>query len=132
MKTGGKAYLLLILSIVWAIIIFILCTMPSGSLPKIRIPHFDKMAHSGFFFVQSVLLSLLLRFRTKRRYRQIVFLSTLLTFVYGGIIELLQDRFFNRTGDWYDLLADMLGGFCGAMIYPAILSLFNKLFRINT
>ena len=126
METRKKTYLLLVLCIAWTILIFVLCTMPTSSLPKIKILHFDKAAHFGFFFVQSVLLSLLLRSGTKRRYWQIIFLSTLQAFIYGGIIEILQDEFFNRTRDLYDLMADMLGGFCGALVYPAILRLFFR------
>ena len=132
MKKRSVAYTLMIIIIAWSILILVLCTMPPSSLPKIKIPHIDKAAHFCFFFVQSALLSLLLRFQKKRKYWLIVFLSTLQAFVYGGVIELLQDRFFSRSGDWYDLLADILGGFCGAIVYPAILGLFNKCFRTNT
>jgi VanZ family protein len=103
--------------------------MPPSSLPRIKIPHIDKAAHFGFFFVQSVLISLLLRFRTKRSFLQIIFLATLQAFVYGGVIEILQNHFFNRTGDLYDLIADMLGGLCGALAYPVFLRLFNVRFK---
>ena len=88
----------------------------------------DKAAHFGFFFVQSVLLSLLLHYKTGKSYLQIVILSTLQAFVYGGIIELLQSELFDRTGDFYDLIADVLGGLAGALSYPA----FIRLFRRNT
>ena len=116
MKTRTKTYILLILCIIWTILIFVLCTMPQNSLPKIKILHIDKAAHFGFFFIQSVLISLLMRSRTKRSFFQIIVLSTLQAFIYGGLIEILQNEFFNRTGDWYDLLADTLGGFCGAIV----------------
>lgn len=115
MKKRNKAYMLLILSIVWSILIFVLCTLPPRYIPKLQILHIDKVAHFGFFFVQSVLLSLLFHYKLRNRYFQIIFFSTLLAFLYGGIIEILQYEFFNRTGDWYDLLADVLGGFAGAL-----------------
>jgi Predicted integral membrane protein len=123
-----KRYTLLILCVAWAILIFILCTMPSGGLPNVRIPHFDKFAHFGIFFVQSVLLSLLFKFQTRSSYFQIILLSTLLAFAYGGFLEIIQSNFFNRNGDMYDLIADMLGGFFGAIAYPTILRLFNKIY----
>ena len=94
--------------------------MPQSGLPQIKIRHFDKVAHFGCFFVQSVLLSLWLRFKTRQSYLLIILLSTLIALVYGGCIEVLQSKFFNRTGDMYDLFADVLGGLTGAMIYPAI------------
>jgi len=132
MKPGKKTLILLILCIVWTILIFILCTMPSNSLPKIKIPLIDKAAHFGFFFVQSLLVSLLLRFGTKKRYRQIVILSTLQVFFLGVIIELLQTHYFNRTGDLHDLIADILGGFYGALIFPHVSRLIKKKFKNYT
>lgn len=131
METKKKTYILLILSVLWAVLIFVLCTMPSGGLPKTNIPHADKIAHFGIFFVQSVLLSLLFNFQTRKSYVQIIFLSTLLAFVYGGFIEILQGSIFNRSGDVYDLLADILGGFAGAMAFPTILRLYQAAFKKN-
>ena len=126
MEKRKKTIILLILSIVWSILIFVLCTMPANDLPKYRILYMDKIAHFGFFFVQSVLLSLLLRYRTKRSYLDIIILSTFQAFLYGGVIEFLQNEFFNRTGDLYYLMADTLGWLLGAVTYPGFFRLFNK------
>ena len=124
-----KVYLFLVLSIAWAILIFVLCTMPSSDLPSTKIPYLDKIAHFGIFFIQSILLSLLFNFQARKSYFQIILLSTLLAFVYGGFIEILQSEFFNRSGDPYDLLADIFGGFVGAIIYPTTLRVFGKTVR---
>jgi VanZ family protein len=105
--------------------------MPSDNIPKMRIPYADKVFHFGVFFVQSVLLSLLFGFRTKNSYFQIILLSTLLTFIYGGLIEILQSKFFNRTGELFDLIADIAGGFVGAMIYPVALRLCDIVFGMR-
>ena len=128
LTTRNKLYILLILCIVWTTIIFIGCSLPPKALPKWHIPNFDKVAHFVFFFVQSVLLSLLLHYKTGKSYFQIALLSTLQAFVYGGFIELLQSELFNRSGDFYDLIADVLGGFAGAFSYPA----FARLLKRNT
>jgi len=125
MTNRRRITILLILSLVWAGLIFFLCTMPPASVPKIEIiPHLDKVAHFGVFFVQSLLLSLLFNFRKIRSYFVIILLSTLLSFLYGGAIELIQDKFFNRESDFFDLLADTAGGFSGAIFYPTVLRLF--------
>ena len=121
MEKRAKVYLLLISSIVWAIIIFVLCTLPPSEIPKFRIPCFDKVAHFGVFFIQSVLFGLLLHFRARKSYLQIIIFSALMAFIYGGLIEILQSNFFNRSGDLYDLMADIMGGIIGAMFYPVIL-----------
>ena len=125
MEKRTKVYLLLISSVVWAMLIFVLCTMPPSDVPKFNILYFDKLAHFGVFFIQSILLSLLFNFQTRKSYYQIIILSTLMAFVYGGIIEILQSKFFNRSGDFYDLIADILGGFFGAIIYPTVLRLLK-------
>ena len=125
METRNKVYLLLILSIVWAAIIFVCCTMPPNNIPKFNIQHIDKAAHFSFFFIQSVLLSLLFYYKTRKNYLQIILLSTLQALIYGGLIEIVQQAYFNRTGDLFDLIADVLGGFSGALIYPAFLKLFK-------
>jgi VanZ family protein len=132
MKNNRKTRILLILSIAWALLIFYFCTASPDRIPRWQIPHLDKVAHAGFFFVQSVFLSLLFNFQTKKSYFQIILLSTLVAFLYGGLIEVLQSRFFNRTGDLYDLTADVLGGFAGAMTYPTLLRIYRKAFRTDT
>ncbi|MDR3250907.1 MAG: VanZ family protein [Tannerella sp.] len=129
MQNNKKTFILLCLSVLWAATIFYLCTNPSNSLPKIGIPHFDKIAHFGVFFIQSVLLSLLFGFMKCKSYLKIIILSTILSFLYGGIIEVLQDNYFNRNGDFYDLLADTVGGFFGAIFFPTVFKLLNRIFR---
>lgn len=121
--------MLLGLSVAWAVLIFVFCTMPSSRLPRVGIPHLDKVVHFGFFFVQSVLLSLLFNFQTRRSYFQIIGLSTVMAFVYGGLIEIMQGSFFNRSADVYDLIADMVGGFTGAMLYPTVLRIVRLPFK---
>ncbi|MDR2776386.1 MAG: VanZ family protein [Tannerella sp.] len=126
MGNGERAYILLLMSVVWAIVIFVFSTMPSDNIPQMKIPNLDKIFHFGVFFVQSILLSLLFNFRIKNSYFRIIMLSTLLAFIYGGFIEIMQSKFFNRTGDLLDLIVDIAGGFIGAMIYPAVLKLYGS------
>ena len=132
MEKRKKICILLILSISWAILIFVLCALPPGNLHSVRIPYFDKVAHFGVFFVQSLLVSLLFNFQTRKSYIQIILLSTILAFAYGGLIEILQSKFFNRSGEVLDLIADILGAFTGAMIYPTILRLFRRIIKRGT
>jgi VanZ family protein len=132
MKLKNKTYIFLFLSIAWATLIFVLCTLPTERIPKIEFKPIDKIAHFGVFFVQSVLLSLLFNFQThKKTYIQIILFSTLMVFVYGGLIEILQENFFNRNGDVYDLIADVIGGFAGAMFFPTFIRVFNYVFKRN-
>jgi hypothetical protein len=44
---------LFVISLVWSVLILILCAIPGNSLPKsplFNIPHFDKFVHAGLYF----------------------------------------------------------------------------------
>ena len=48
-------------------------------------------------------------------------LSVLFPVIYGGFIEVLQDKFFYpRIGDWRDWLADCMGGLVGIIVWLII------------
>lgn len=43
--------------------------------------------------------------------------AALMSILYGGVIELLQEHFFYpRTGDWFDWLADIIGTGIGCLV----------------
>lgn len=76
------------------------------------LPHFtgwDKLAHFCMYFT----LAAVMRWDTLRDRQQGRMVSIVLLVVcclYGGLIEILQERYFYpRTGDWLDWLADCLG-----------------------
>jgi len=114
---------LFIISLIWAILILILSSIPGGSLPKsslfLNIPHLDKIIHAGlylplaFFIVAEFDLS-------KRAVVRLAgpFLTMLIVSFYGGLIEILQGSLFsNRSADIVDFLADVIGGLIGLTIY---------------
>jgi len=109
-------------NIIWAAIIFILCAVPGDELPKtnaIHIPHFDKIVHFGMFFIMGIFLMAEFRIQTKLKRNTILIISLLLIGIYGGAIEFLQQNYFvNRSGDYMDLLADILGGITAIILYP--------------
>lgn len=110
-------------NILWALVVFTLCVMPGDSVPDtgIRIPHFDKVVHFGMFFITSLLLALPLHLYARFRRRHILLLAVVFAFLYGGILEILQSRFFGRSGDFADLVADLVGAFAGCLCYPWLL-----------
>lgn len=107
-------------NIIWIFIIFILCAMPGDSIPNphLNIQNLDKVVHFGMFFILSVLLTYPLEKWTSLSRIKIYIIGT--AFVYGGTIEILQYNFFNRSGDVWDLLADVIGGIAGCLCYPFI------------
>jgi len=112
---------LLIRNILWAIVIFVLCSVPGDSLPHtsmVSIPYFDKMVHFGLFFIMGILLISELKYQTKLGTFSITIIIFAIVAVYGGTIEILQEHFFiNRSGDFWDLCADIAGGVCSVPMY---------------
>ncbi len=98
------------MAILWTVIIFILCSYPSASLPKIqngddKTLHFIAFAGFSFFWA----------FHSSNYW-----LIILLTALYGIGIEFWQailPKSFHRGFDWYDALADAVGGIIGYLIY---------------
>jgi VanZ family protein len=73
---------------------------------------FDKLAHTGFFFVLTVLLFHgKIKEQGSYNYRALTILKILLiTLFLGAAIEVLQYSVFTyRSAEWWDLFADMTG-----------------------
>jgi VanZ family protein len=94
-------------AILWTIIIFIMCTIPSEHIPQ----NSDKMSHfiafAGFSF-----------FWLFQQYK--TWLIILGAAIYGLAIEFWQAVLpisFHRGFDWYDALADAIGGVIGYFIW---------------
>jgi VanZ family protein len=95
------------IAIIWTVIIFILCTLPSEHLPKNndKTSHFIAFAGFTFFWF----------FHTSK-YWSILLIAA----IYGISIEFWQailPKSFHRGFDWYDALADAVGGAIGYGIY---------------
>ena len=110
------------LAILWAILVLILCDMPTDTLEK-GVPVFqgmDKLVHTGFFFVLTVLLF----YGKIRQQKSYVFRITtimkilLVTASLGAGIEILQWKVFTyRSAEWWDLFCDMVGVGMGIFSY---------------
>lgn len=84
-------------------------------LPKLAIPHVDKLVHCLMYCCfAAVLTSDLKRGNEIKNNKWIALVSILVPIVYGGIIEILQEQFFYpRTGEWLDWVADIIGTILG-------------------
>ena len=108
-------HIFILANILWVVIIFILCAMPSDDIPDPHwnIPHLDKVVHFGMYFVLSILLIFPLEEYSCLKLSRIYLIAILVALIYGGGIEILQANFFNRSGDVWDLVADVSGGIAG-------------------
>jgi VanZ family protein len=108
-------------AILWAILVLILCDIPPSSFKGAPVfEGIDKLVHTGFFFVLTVLLFFgKIRQQHSYSYRILTILKIILvTAALGGGIELLQLKVFTyRSADWWDLFADMTGVGMGVFSY---------------
>ena len=111
------------LSILWAIFVVILCEMPPIDTNKAGFTlfeGFDKLAHTGFFFVLTVFLFYgKIRQQASYSYRPLTILKIIgITLALGAGIEILQLEVFTyRSAEWWDLFADMTGVGMGIFSY---------------
>ncbi|MDR1755835.1 MAG: VanZ family protein [Culturomica sp.] len=107
-------------TITWALLILVLCLISSDELPNPgwKIPYADKWVHFGLFFVLAFFLYAGVAWGGTVRWK-IWVIVLFLSFLYGGIIEWLQANFFHRSGDIWDLAADLAGAVVGCLFYLA-------------
>lgn len=108
-------------AILWAIIVLILCDIPPSSFKGAPVfEGIDKLVHTGFFFVLTVLLFYgKIRQQHSYSYRILTIVKIILvTSFFGAGIELLQWKVFTyRSADWWDFFADMTGVGMGVFSY---------------
>jgi VanZ family protein len=101
-------------ALLWALFILLICCVSlgkAGSSPMF-FPGFDKLTHTGLFFVLTVFTFYgLIRKQGQIKFSPAAVIGVLIViFLFGGAIELLQWKFFTyRSGDWNDLFCDLLG-----------------------
>lgn len=101
-------------SLVWALLILYICIMPAREIPEVGIINADKAVHSVVYGILGLLLIPgLLKQTTFQSLRCFACSwSFVLCSFYGGILELMQHFFIlDRTGDWFDFIANALGAF---------------------
>ena len=117
----------------YAIYFAVLTTVSIGVLSLIKMPEegipiasSDKFLHTVAYFF--LMLTWLYSFSKKEHFYKIVKYIVLGSFIYGIVLEVLQDAFTSyRTGSYLDILANSLG------IVLAVLAfhLFEKKIRFN-
>ncbi len=102
------------LAIIWASIVLILCNMPMEGTAQ-EVPTFegmDKLVHTGFFFVLTVLIFYgKIRQQGSYSFRILTIVKIfIVTALLGAGIELLQWKVFTyRSAELWDLVTDMVG-----------------------
>ncbi|MGE0078400.1 MAG: VanZ family protein [Bacteroidales bacterium] len=113
-------------SILWALVILILCGAPSSGFPKIgflNIPHLDKIVHFGLYFIFTLLLvSEHNPLRCKQNVtKQSLIVGFSVAVIYGLLIEMLQWLVFtSRSAEFFDFLANTVGATLAILVYRLV------------
>lgn len=103
-----------------------MCLMSTEDLPSIdylQLLSFDKLVHAILFGLLS--LSLLVAFRRQNKVNYIrkkaILIAVLFSLIYGLILEIVQYSLVeDRTGEVYDIVANMLGCALGIVFFRLI------------
>jgi len=104
------------------VLIFILTSIPGKSIPKI-FGVSDKIKHFGAYFVLAFLLNFTLIIQKKYPFlaKKSIIFTFLITLFYGIFDEIHQIFIPGRYFDWWDLVADAVGGFLGILIVKILM-----------
>lgn len=122
-------------SIIWSLVIFGLCSMPSSAIPEFHwldMLSFDKWVHAGIFFILILNFrrSLLLSVKWNNKSTSLLFLF--IGILYGGLLELMQFYVFSsRSGEWSDFAANAFGCLIGYFSFNQIVLKFPLLIKKN-
>ncbi|MEI6487627.1 MAG: VanZ family protein [Bacteroidota bacterium] len=113
-------------SIVWALVILVLCGMPGRGIPHIsflELLSFDKFVHAGIFFVLLLLtvrgFSLQTLFSSLQLYAKSF--SVITCIIYGGLLEIMQGTIFiERSADVFDFIANSVGCLIALAVYDKL------------
>ena len=105
-----------------ALIILILCLLPSQTFPKVGQPvvGLDKLIHLLMYVPLAWVLIFGFKVQSKYRYLQqrAFFYALMFAGLYGAFIEVLQMCLtVDRMAEWLDFAADILGLLIGALSY---------------
>jgi len=103
------------LSILWTLLIFLLCFLPAREIPDLNVPLADKWTHFILFGVFSFLWLLSFK-KTAVKHTVLIFIISSLL---GWGVEELQGTlsFLGRAKDVMDIVADAIGGLLGAVLF---------------
>jgi VanZ family protein len=116
-------------SIIWTLVIFILCCTPGKYIPTsnwLELLSFDKFVHASIFFVLCTLWFLVIISKMKINSR---YIGTILIGCvgYGGLLEIMQATIFSqRSGDCLDFIANSFGCLLALLFFWK-----KKLFQIK-
>ena len=117
-SAGSLRLRYLVPPVLWALLIFVVSSIPGNELQAPDIFQFDKLAHLGVYFVLALLVYRALRVKElfPRLHSHATSVTMLLIALYGASDEFHQVFVPGRSVDLFDWLADALGGVLCALV----------------
>ncbi|MBK8845734.1 MAG: VanZ family protein [Bacteroidetes bacterium] len=109
-------------TLLWAMLILVLCLMPGKELPKIwwlELLSFDKVVHAAVFAILTILFirNLEVLNPTHPIFKNRILTAIAISSCYGGALEVMQGTLIEgRSADIYDFVFDALGCFLGVWV----------------
>ncbi len=119
-------------AVLWALVVLVLCSLPSAATDEVpKFPGIDKLVHTGFFFVFTVLLyyGAIRQVGTFRPSWRISTRVVIFSCLFALFTEFLQWKVFTyRSAEAWDLFADAVGTGMGVFAYL----LLHNVYRTET
>jgi VanZ family protein len=103
------------LAAAWALLIFVLSSIPGAAFPASKLFSYDKLLHAGVYAVLGAFTFMALPRRLSSRASVLVLVAAGVTTFYGFTDEFHQMFVPGRSADLRDVLADCVGGLVGAL-----------------
>jgi VanZ family protein len=104
----------------WALVIFVLSSIPGTQLPRVDLPQADKLVHALVYAILGVLIFRAANRTWPARARAATAaLAITIATLYGISDELHQLFTPNRSADWHDVVADAIGAAAGVLALRA-------------
>ena len=104
----------------WALLIFVLSSIPGAAFPPSRVLSQDKLLHAAVYAVLGALIFVALPRRWSHKTSVLVLIAGATATLYGFTDEFHQMFVPGRSSDLRDVLADGVGGFVGALVASTV------------
>jgi VanZ family protein len=110
-------------SVLFFVVIFLLCLLPGSEVPKSGQEHLDKFVHAILFglFSFCTMIGFTKQYQFSVSSSRVVLITVFFSILYGVFIELFQGFILtDRSFEWLDLFADATGVLIGYLAFKIV------------
>lgn len=122
-----RTRLLLFIALGWTLLLTVLSLFSVKKLPKLEFDFSDKLLHSFFYLILSLLWFLYFEIKDGKKKLHPLLIGSII-FFYGIVIEALQEIMpYGRSADWKDMVANAMGILIAVLLFNFILDKLKAL-----